>query len=302
MKPSKVTVSNTKAPTGSMRYPDVEYKDNMDYVMITFHEYVAPFSTGGGTVAGGNINAYNKSATDIGPAKSTVLLYMPEDMEGEYGGNWQDTNISNIATGALNAFGKAAGGDVMGSVSTSLGTVGNSIKNALTKGTLAAKGISELLAKSNFGSLTINDVYSVTTGQLLNPNTEVLYKGPKMRNFSLSFKMAPRNSNEADQIKKIIHAFKFATLPSYGGQGDKNLSFVTLPMIADVTFMQGNKPHPWVTQFKPSAITNFNVSYTPDGVWATLPNGSPVATTIKITFQELKMVYADELSDSGATY
>ena len=299
MKPSGN--ATTKAPTGTYRYPSGNFDADTDYVKITFHEYVAPYSTQGGSGAGAGLGAYNKSV-DIGAAKSTVILYMPEDMEGEYGGQWQDTNISNLATGALNAFGKAAGGDVMGSVSTSLGTVGNSIKNALTKGTVAAKAISELLAIGNFGSLTLNDVYSVTTGQILNPNTEVLYKGPKMRNFSLNFKMAPRNSTEADGIKNIIHAFKFATLPSYGGKGDKNLSFVTLPMIADVTFMKGNSAHPWVTQFKPSVITSFNVSYTPDGAWATLPNGSPVATTMKITFQELKMVYADELSASGATY
>ena len=75
---------------------------------------------------------------------------------------------------------------------------------------------SKELGKEN---LTVNDIFSVTTGQILNPNTEVLYKGPKMRTFNLSFKMAPRNSKEAEQIKSIIHALKFATLPKFGGKG-----------------------------------------------------------------------------------
>ena len=293
----------TKAPTGSARYPNVAFESDTDYVRITFHKYIAPYSSQGGNVGGGStIPQYNASAGDsLGQALFTAYLYMPEDLDGEYGGNWQDTNISNMAKGALNAFGKSAGGELGKGVSDAIKSVGEMTKN-LGKGTVAAKAISELLAKSNFGSLTVNDVFSVTTGQLLNPNTEVLYKGPKMRNFSLNFKMAPRDEDECKEIQKIIHAFKFATLPEFGGAGDKSLSFVTLPQIVDVTYRQGNKDHPWVTQFKPSVITNFNVSYTPDGVWATLPNGAPVATTIKVTFQELKMVYAGELNATGASY
>jgi len=292
----------TKAPTVNARYPSANFDSTTDYVKFTFYNYVAPFGTGGGSGAASDIPAYNKSASDLGTATSTVYLYMPEDMEGEYGAQWSDQNISNIAAAALGSFGNLAGGDAKGGIMKAIQGVTAMGENALTKGTAAAKLLSEGIGAANFGSLSVNDIFSVTTGQVLNPNTEVLYKGPKMRNFSLNFKMAPRNSSEADEIKKIIHAFKFATLPTYGGKGDESLSFVTIPQVVDVTFMRGNKEHDWVTQFKPSVITNFGVSYTPDGAWATLPNGSPVATTIKISFQELKMVYADELNATGATY
>ena len=63
-------------------------------------------------------------------------------------------------------------------------------------------------------------------------------------------------------IKKIIQCFKVATLPNFGGAGDENASFVTLPQLVDVTFMTGNKENEWVSQYKPAVITNFNVSYT----------------------------------------
>ena len=293
---------DAKAPTGSARYPSANFDSTTDYVKFTFYNYVAPFGTGGGSGAASSIPNYNKSVSDLGTPTSTVYLYMPEDMEGEYGGTWGDQNISNFAAGALGSFGKAAGGDLGKSIGSGFGAIKAMTENALTKGTAAAKLLQEGLGAANFGSLTVNDIFSVTTGQVLNPNTEVLYKGPKMRNFSLNFKMAPRNSTEAEQIQKIIYAFKYATLPRYGGAGDDNLSFVRVPQIVDVSFMKGNSEHPWVTQFKPSVITSFQVSYTPDGAWATLPNGSPVATSLKISFQELKMVYADELSDSGVTY
>jgi hypothetical protein len=296
------------APKINARYPEANFESDTDFVKITFYDYVAPFSTQGGGSNGitndpaKSFAAYNSSAVSIGKSTSTISLYMPEDMDGQYGGNWNQMNLSTVARGALGGFGQAAGGEYGESLKAGLDTALTTGGNFLTKGTGVANAISDILQKTNFGSVTVNEVFSVTTGQILNPNTEVLYNGPKMRTFGLNFKMAPRNENEANNIKNIIHAFKYASLPRYGGAGDEAASFVRVPQLVDVTFMKGNTEHPWVTQYKPSVITDFSVSYTPDGAWATLPNGSPVATTIKISFLETKMVYADEVSGTGATY
>ena len=294
---------SAKAPSIDARYPSGKFNADTDYVKINFHDYVAPYSTQGATAAGNNAVAnYASYNNTLGSPTSTLSLYMPEDIGSEYGASWQDTNISTIARGALGAFGKTAGGDPAAGLGMAVDALGIASNNFLTKGTGVVNAISQALQQANFGSLTVNEIFSVTTGQVLNPNTEVLYKGPKMRNFSLNFKMAPRNDAETKEIKNIIKAFKYATLPRIGGAGDQAASFIRVPQIVDVTFMKGSSPHPWITQYKPSVITSFDVSYTPDGAWATLPNGSPVATTIKISFQETKMVYADEVVGDGATY
>ena len=299
-----------KAPSTNARYPKTNFDSDTDYVQITFYDYVAPYSTQGGGAAGATNNtgigfsAYNQSSSSatLGTPTSTLTLYMPEDMEGQYGGDWGVTNLSTIARGSLGGFGEAAGGNAGGAISAPLGALKTATENMFTKGTGVVNAISQALGQSNFGSLTVNEIFSVTTGQVLNPNTEVLYKGPKMRTFGLNFKMVPRNESEAKEIKNIIHAFKYASLPKFGGAGDAAASFVRVPQIVDVTFRKGNENHPWVTQYKPSVITDLSISYTPDGAWATLPNGSPVATTLKVSLQETKMIYADELSQSGASY
>ena len=289
------------APSGTYRYPQTDFDEDADYVKIRFFDYTAPFSAEGGGTSGATIPAYNKSSSGLGKAGAILHLYMPEDIEGQYGGNWETANISEVAK-SIEAFGKASVGDGGGAVGAVLNTIKTSVGN-ISKGTVVANVISQALSQSNFGSLSVNDIFSVTTGQILNPNTEVLYKGPKMRTFGLNFKMAPRNSKEADSIKNIIQAFKYATLPKYGGRGDKlDASFVAVPQIVDVSFMKGNKEIPWVTQYKPAVITDLSISYTPDGAWATLPNGSPVATTIRVSFQETKMIFADEVVGTGATY
>ena len=59
--------------------------------------------------------------------------------------------------------------------------------------------------------------------------------------------------------------------------------------------MTGNKLNPYVTQYKPCAITNVNINYTPDGSYATYEDGSPVATMLQVQFKELKLVFEDEI-------
>ena len=306
---AKNKVTSAPAPSdGNLRYPNVAYQSDSDYVKFTFYNYTPPFSKQGiaaapGGIFASNVGAYNASSSGLSPTGAKVLLYMPEDIESQYGASWTETNLSNIARGALGGFGGLAGNDPGAGIGTAFNAVTQATVNQFA-GTGITNAISQALSSANFGSLTVNDIFSSTTGQILNPNTEVLYKGPKMRNFSLNFKMAPKDDTEAKIIRNIIRPFKYAMRPQYGGKGgsETNASFVKVPQIVDVTFMKGGAEHDWVSQYKPAVITNFDVSYTPDGAWATYDDGSPVATSIKISFQETKMVYADELSNSGATY
>ena len=62
--------------------------------------------------------------------------------------------------------------------------------------------------------------------------------------------------------------------------------------------MHGGSPHEWLTQFKPCAISNVSVNFTPDGTFATYSDGSPVATELRLSFQETKLIFEDEV-DQG---
>ena len=298
MKPGKLSnaAGGGGIPTSGLRYPDKIINETTDYVEIQFYKYNPPFSTQGFSQSG--LSGYNKSASELSsPIGGPVKLYMPQDISVQYGGNWQDMNISNIARSALGAAGDAFAGDVIGAAETVIGQMVSTIKNGLTKGTATAKLLSEALEQTNFGSFTANDIFSGVTGQVFNPNTEVLYKGPQMRGFILEFKMVPESATEANNIKDIIRLFKYAMLPSFGNtDADGIVSFVKVPAIADVTFMSGGQPNKNVSQFKPSAMTDLDISYTPDGAWATYRDGTPVATTLRATFKELKMVYQEEIA------
>ena len=42
----------------------------------------------------------------------------------------------------------------------------------------------------------------------MNPNMELLFQGPQLRTFSLSWKMSPRDYEESEMIKKIIRKIR----------------------------------------------------------------------------------------------
>ena len=144
----------------------------------------------------------------------------------------------------------------------------------------------------------------------------------------MSFKMVPRNADEAITIRGICNTFRKAALPSWGMENSSDSfefrnrvsyetkgesqganvhggkgkiageNFIRIPSLCKFTFMKGNKPHEWLTQYKPCAISNVVVNFTPDNTYATYSDGSPVATEIRLNFQETKLIFRDEV-DKG---
>jgi len=225
---------------------------------------------------------------------------MPEDIQTETSGRWSGAGFGPMITG-LAQTAAALGSGTLPNVDNFLGTIPDALDR--TKYKLMLDGINKAMG----ASLTENQLLTGATGAILNPNVEMMYEAPDLRNFSLRFKMSPRDGNEANNIKKICNTFRKASLPSIGdGQGKIAGTspgfFLKVPKICQVSFMQGNSPHPYITQYKPCAISRVSVNFTPDGTYATYGDGSPVATELTVSFQELKLIYNEEVDINGGGY
>lgn len=62
--------------------------------------------------------------------------------------------------------------------------------------------------------------------------------------------------------------------------------------------MQGSSESSILPKYKLCSITDFDVNYSPDGVYAVGPDGYPIATQITVNLMETKLVYAEDI-DSG---
>ena len=289
-----------------VRYPfTTEVLRDTDYVLFQFADYKPPFknSQQRGSNALGDYNVSISKLTPIdvpvpGGTVGGIILPMPQDLSTEQKQNWNGKKFTRLGATAI----RAASGDF------------NRLKDNLDSGALVAavdalktSGLNRIPGVG--GNLSINDITGSTRGVVLNPNAELLYDSPDLREIGMVFKMVPQSETEAKQIKMICDAFRTASLPKYGA-GDQNTenigvkgdfvnsgssNFIRVPNLCKFTFMTGSSSNTNLAQYKACAITGVQVNYTPDGTYATYGDGSPVATEITLKFVETKLIFSNEI-------
>jgi hypothetical protein len=325
--------------SGVLRYPDSatgggSINSNSDYVLFEFFKYAPPFrkqagdanfrereietrttrnrrgSRGGGVSSTrqnaaatlGNFFDYNQ-ANDYEPAGEdyqSIIMYMPEDVSTGFKSNWGGKAFSNIAAGIL----RSAGGEGLNKLDNLATVTANSFERL--PAVVGSAAIRKAIQKITGDSLSNNDVFGSISGAILNPNVELLFESSDMRNFQLNFKLVPRNSGEVTNINDIVKIFKMCTLPQrnpgkvFGGSNQGlTAGFIGVPNLCRVSFMKGSGVHPVLPIYKMCAVTQVDVNYTPDGVYATYEGGQPVAIELSLNFQETKLVFADEVSNNS---
>ena len=53
-----------------------------------------------------------------------------------------------------------------------------------------------------------NNLASSSTGQVINPNLELLFTGPNLRSFNFNFTLTPRDPEEAGIVRRMVRAMK----------------------------------------------------------------------------------------------
>jgi len=228
----------------------------------------------------------------------TIILPIPA--------NIQDTNSVDYSDSKLDGLQGAAAASVYDLMNTDVSktNIASAAGTAATdfQGKLAAGGVTPNKAKdlaltkltshalSIFGgNVTANQLYARSRGEVINPNMELLFNGPKLRAFKFSFKLTPRNEREAKQCKLIIRAFKRNMAPKSnpGGKG----FFLKTPNIFELRYRSGLKNHPFLHKFKQCFLTDVNVNYTGDGVYSTYDDATPVSMILDLSFKELEPIF-----------
>lgn len=302
---SYAATSTASNPGSSLRYPeDPPIASDSDYVVFDFYKYTPPFKTNSGSSDFGvsgydQYNAISYEKTDL----KTILLYMPEDISTGYKSNWTGKNFSNIGAGALRTA-------AAGSLGQTLAKAGETINEAVDRfsSIAAAQVISGAIGKITGESIGLDDVFGSTRGVILNPNTELLFTGLDLRNFTLTYKLVPRSAKEADTIEEIIKTFKKCSLPYMNGGAEAlkdsidpqgfDAGFIKVPDLVKVNFMHGGSTNAYLPRFKMCALTQVDVNYTPDGTYATTVDGRMVAYQLSLNFQETKLIYREDI-DKG---
>tara|TARA_Y100001963_G_scaffold150508_1_gene231722 strand:- start:39 stop:1433 length:1395 start_codon:yes stop_codon:yes gene_type:complete len=276
--------------TEVLRYPRQSLEQfGYDYIQITAFEYEA---SGMPQVGGKKDNSFGKR---FKKSYETIQLPMQTGLSESIGVGWgQDTlnAVQSIAAGAaMSAMqGVANIGDpaARSEAGKGLAEAGQQV------GALAKDSQTEGFLKAYFAGQAVGaNVVTRSTGNVINPNMELLFSGPEMRTFNFNFTLTPRDREEARTVRKIIRAMKRNMSP----QRSESNVFLKTPRIFKIEYIygEGNTPHPFLNKFKPCACRNFTVNYTPDGSYMTYA-GEPSMTSYQIAmaFGEIEPIYADE--------
>jgi len=313
--PNVTIISKASVTAGAgtaLRYPSERaITPDSDYVVFEFFAYEPPFgvaagSSGGSAVTTSGVAGYINYQGNRGDKTfDPIILYMPEDIQTQFSARWGGMGTGAMGSGIANLMGSAGGADLSelaNKITTGLNTIPGMLKTATFKAAV------DLINTGLGSSITENQLLGGVTGTVINPNVEMMFEAPDLRNFSLTFKMSPHSQNEAIQIRKICRRFRKAMLPAFGGKAIFGAvevpNLLTIPSLCQVTFMKGDSPHPTLPHYKQCAIVNVDVNYTPDGSYATFgdADASPVATTLQVSFKETKVIFSDEINEDGASY
>jgi len=289
-----------------LRYPITVPNLGYDFIRITAYEYVAG---GRQALKLGEKDSAKKRLIKDSNKKETVILPMQPNFSESNAVNWGGDNLNPLqmmgagfATGAIKAIGNLGsteGGfqksrDIVKGTFESLGEDVSAILNDETSG--------PALVAYFAGQAVGANILGRSAGVTLNPNLELLFKGPNLRTFSFNFRFTPRSAEESREIKEIIRVFK----KNMAVQRSTSNLFLLTPRVFTLEYIfnangdSAGQIHPYLNVFKPMAMTNLNVNYTPDGTYMTYnQDGSMTSYDLQMSFGELEPIYADEFEDSN---
>ena len=234
----------------------------------------------------------NMNRTSIG----TVVLPIPGGITDQNQVSWSDDKM----TAAQIALSDIALSTITGGVGAGI----NAAEGVVGRGQSNISDIKKALSANIAGAAAgANRLLTRQTGAIMNPNMELLFDSPQLRNFTFSFLLSPRSQKEAADIVKIIRFFKQGMSPIRS----KSRLFLRSPHTFRLAYKHKatqndkdkdtNEPatdHKFLNKFKECAMNGFGVDYTPNGQYSTYEDGSMTAYQVTMNFQEIVPIYNDD--------
>jgi hypothetical protein len=139
-----------------------------------------------------------------------------------------------------------------------------------------------------------------TTGAVINPNLELLFSGPALRTFSFQFKLNAREAAESKEIVKILRFFKQGS----AAQKSNSHLFLKSPHTFQIQYLHrgpSGEDNPFMNKIKECALQSVAVNYTPEGNYATFPDGEMTSYELTLQFSELEPVFNNDYENDNDT-
>ena len=214
-----------------------------------------------------------------------IAMYMPAALNVTYGSDYQDQAISPLASGAAEM--------IQNLIETeSLASAFNAGKVKVTedlkrRALLAGLGVIDAL-----GVTGAREAFEISVGEVVTDRMELAFKNVRRRQFVYNFKMLPKNSREADEIRNIIKMFQVNMLPEM--KRGRQLTTMNFPNTFDIRYMYNGSDNDYIHRVSTCVLTDMTVTYGGDRFKTFTPHntqGAPVVeTSMNLTFKELELI------------
>jgi len=306
--------TNTASDDNSASYifPTALKDNGQDYLQFTAYEYqpsttASLTSTTSGSLAsitsasGSAVSGLAGAGANLSGAKGEVFLPIQSGISDSNMVSWGQDELNQIdAQKAATAFNSIQNwndaSDLNNQVAVLNSTISGLIGDATAAGRIAGDFKKEIALYFAGRAANVNNLLARVEGKVLNPNMELLFQGPALRPFSFNFRLSPRDSTEAMQVRNIIRFFKRRMAPQIESGG----LFLKAPHVFHIRYMFGNPSsgsdydNPAINRMKLCALQTCNVDYTPDGNYATFRDGTMTSYGLSLQFTEIVPIYASD--------
>ena len=221
---------------------------------------------------------------------TAIAMYMPNAVQVTYATNYNEDQISSLVSAAASAYqGVRSGGGIVDAILGAVPQVKDQMGKRLLTGaaqTADALGIT--------GGRT---AIEIVTGEIIADRMELSFKGVGRRAFQYTFKMIPKNSREADEIRKIVFAFKANMLPEFSKGRSRDT--MSIPNTFNIQYMYKQKENDYIHRVSECFLENVQVSYGGDRYKTFEPHADdgapPVETTMTLAFKEIEVMSRERI-------
>ena len=261
---------------------------------------------------------FNRQNLRLQELQSTIQIPIPNSLSDTNAIDWGEKKIGSLVgqlagDGLANMFGEARDGvkqtgDIGDLAKTSWDKVweltapgqGNAMGQFRKRAYLNAMAAA---ARGVGVNIDIDQAITRINGTIINPNMELLFNGPALRQFTFTIRFTPRSPEESERIRMIIRVLKQHSAVkknpiNNGDFGDGANFLLGTPDVFKLRYIKAKtqKDIKGLNKFKTCALQSVSVDYTGEaGRFAGYDiDSQPVTTLVTLNFTELVPLYDED--------
>jgi hypothetical protein len=221
-----------------------------------------------------------------------LALPMPENLASQYTQNYEELSLTQ-------AFG------VIGGLSQAIAAKRNNLMSGGGLDPYIMEAAAGILGNLPGISNASKGIFFGTTGLAVNPQLEMIYSNPQLRQFQFDFILTAKNSIDSKAISNIIKQLKIYSHPEIP-KGTVGRYYIP-PAQFEIEFHNpgsviARNQNTFLFKTKKSVLRDITVDYTSAGTFATFADGAPVQVRLSLTFQEASILTRQDFVQEDGLY